>query len=156
MKGFSDFLDMKRCEIWDHESWSRSVTQSCPTLWTPWTAACQTSLSFTVSQSWLKFLSIESMMPSNHLILCRALLSCSVTKAGLILFWNLSLWLVDGHLLLPCPPMIFSLCTCVPGVSLHVQISSSCKNIRQIELGSTLRASFESHILRYWALTKTP
>ena len=37
---------------------------------TPWTAACQVSLSFTISQSWLKFMSIESMKPSNHLILC--------------------------------------------------------------------------------------
>ena len=37
---------------------------------TPWTAAHQTSLSFTISQSLLKLLSIESVMPSNHLILC--------------------------------------------------------------------------------------
>ena len=35
----------------------------------PWTAACQTSLSFTVSQNLLKFMSIESVMLSNHLIL---------------------------------------------------------------------------------------
>ena len=41
---------------------------------TPWTAACQASLSSTVSQSLLKLLSIELMMPSNHLILCRPLL----------------------------------------------------------------------------------
>ena len=37
---------------------------------TPWTAACQTFLTITNSQSSLKFLSIELMMPSNHLILC--------------------------------------------------------------------------------------
>ena len=37
---------------------------------TPWTAVCQASLSFTISWSLLKFMSIESMMPSNHLILC--------------------------------------------------------------------------------------
>ena len=41
---------------------------------TPWTSARQTSLSFTVSRSWLKLTSIESVMPSNHLILCRPLL----------------------------------------------------------------------------------
>ena len=40
----------------------------------PWTAAHQASLSFTASQSLLKFMSIESVMPSNHLILCRPLL----------------------------------------------------------------------------------
>ena len=41
---------------------------------TPWTAAPQASLSFTVSQSLLKLISAESVMPSNHLILCHPLL----------------------------------------------------------------------------------
>ena len=41
---------------------------------TPWTAARQASLSFTVFRSLLKLKSIESVMPSNHLILCRPLL----------------------------------------------------------------------------------
>ena len=41
---------------------------------TPWTAACQSSLSFTVSQSLLKIMFIESMMPSRHLLLCHSLL----------------------------------------------------------------------------------
>ena len=41
---------------------------------TPWTATCQASLSFTISQSLLKLVSIQSVMPSNHLILCRSLL----------------------------------------------------------------------------------
>ena len=41
---------------------------------TPWTAAHQVSLSITNSQSWLKLMSIGSVMPSNHLILCRPLL----------------------------------------------------------------------------------
>ena len=41
---------------------------------TPWTAAHQASLSITNSWSLLKFMSIESVMPSNHLILCRPLL----------------------------------------------------------------------------------
>ena len=40
----------------------------------PWTAACQASLSFTISQSLLTVMSIESMMPSSHLILCHPLL----------------------------------------------------------------------------------
>ena len=50
-----------------------SVARSC-LFATPWTAACQASLSFTISQSLLKFVSIESVMPSNHLILCHPLL----------------------------------------------------------------------------------
>ena len=41
---------------------------------TPWIAACQVSLSITNSWSLLKLLSIESVMPSNHLILCRPVL----------------------------------------------------------------------------------
>ena len=41
---------------------------------TPWTVAHQASVSFTISQSLLKLLSIESVMPSSHLILCRRLL----------------------------------------------------------------------------------
>ena len=41
---------------------------------TPWTAAHQTPLSFTISLSLLKLMSIESVTPSNHLILCRPLL----------------------------------------------------------------------------------
>ena len=41
---------------------------------TPWTAAPQASLSFAISQSLLKLMSIESVMPSNHLVLCRPLM----------------------------------------------------------------------------------
>ena len=40
----------------------------------PWTASCQASLSITNSQSLLKFMSIESVMPSNHLILCHPII----------------------------------------------------------------------------------
>ena len=50
-----------------------SVAQSCPTLCT-WTAAHQASLTITNSQSLLKLMSIESVMPSSHLILCHPLL----------------------------------------------------------------------------------
>ena len=51
--------------------------QSLSRVWlfvTPWTAACQASLSITNSRSLLKLLSIELVMPSNHLILCHLLL----------------------------------------------------------------------------------
>ena len=51
-----------------------SVAKSCLTLVTSWTAACQNSLSFTISLSLLKLRSIESVMPCNHLILCCPLL----------------------------------------------------------------------------------
>ena len=49
--------------------WCCSVAQSCPTLCDRWTVVCQPALSFTISQSLLKLMSIELMMPSNHLFL---------------------------------------------------------------------------------------
>ena len=52
------------------------VVQSLSRVWffaTPWTAAPQASLSFTVSRSLLKLMSIKSVMPSNHFILCHPL-----------------------------------------------------------------------------------
>ena len=51
-----------------------SVTQLCPTLCDPMDCSSQASLSITNSQSLLKLMSIESVMPSNHLILCCPLL----------------------------------------------------------------------------------
>ena len=52
-----------------------AVVQSLSRVWlfaSPWTAACQSSLSFIISQSLLKLMPIESVMPSNHLILCHS------------------------------------------------------------------------------------
>ena len=51
-----------------------SVAQSYSTLFHPWTAAHKASLYITNSRSLLKLVSIESVMPSNHLILCHPLL----------------------------------------------------------------------------------
>ena len=55
---------------------------------TPWTAACQASLSITNSQSLLKFMSIESVMPSNHLILCHPLLLLPAVFLSIRVFSN--------------------------------------------------------------------
>ena len=84
-----------------------SSVQSLSRVWlfaTPWPAALQASLSITNSQSLLKLMSIESMMPSNHLILCRSLLlppsifpSISVFSNELVLcirwpkYWSFSI-----------------------------------------------------------------
>ena len=62
---------------------------SCVQLFgTPWTAACQAPLSFTISQSLPKFMSIESVMPSNHLILCHSLLLLPSILPSLRVFSN--------------------------------------------------------------------
>ena len=62
---------------------------SCVQLFvTPWTAACQVSLSISNSQSLLKFMSIESVMPSNHLILCHPLLFPPSVSPSIRVFSN--------------------------------------------------------------------
>ena len=79
---------------------SGSVVSDCAN---PWTAACQASLSFTNFRTLLKLMSIESVMPSNHLILChpllfppsifpsiRVLFSESVLRIRWPKYWNLS------------------------------------------------------------------
>ena len=63
-----------------HLSFTFVVVQSLSRVWlfeTPWPAAHQTSLSFTISQALLKLKTIERVMPSNHLILCCPLLLLS-------------------------------------------------------------------------------
>ena len=61
------------------QSHSRSqFSQSCRLFVSPWTAACQASLSITDSWSLLKLMSIESVMPFNYLILCQPLLSHAI------------------------------------------------------------------------------
>jgi len=68
-----------------------SSVQSLSRVWqfeTPWTAAGQASLSITNSRSLLKFMSVESVMPSNHLILCRPLLLLSSNFPSIRVFSN--------------------------------------------------------------------
>ena len=60
---------------------------------TPWTTACQASLSITNSQSLPKLMSIESVMPSNHLILCHPLLLPSVFPRIKVFFQ----WVSSSH-----------------------------------------------------------
>ena len=77
-----------------------SVVQSLSLVWlfvTPWTAACQASLSFTISQSLLKLMSVELVMPFNHLILCYPLLclpsvflSIRVSSHPMAKYWSFS------------------------------------------------------------------
>ena len=64
---------------------------SCVQLFaTPWTTECQDSLSFTISQTLLKFMSIEGLVPSNHLIFCHPLLFLSSIFSSIRVFSNKS------------------------------------------------------------------
>ena len=68
-----------------------AVVQSLSRVWlfvTPWTAACQASLSITNSQSLFKLMSIESVMPSNHILLCRPLLISPLIFPSIRVFSN--------------------------------------------------------------------
>ena len=84
---WSPFLHLSKTTLltgpWTHFPYSPSMSflivvvqsLSCVQLFeTPWTAACQASLSFTISWSPPKLMSFESVMPSNPLTLCRPLL----------------------------------------------------------------------------------
>ena len=65
-----------------------SVAQSCPTLCDPMDHSMPGSLSITNSQSLPKLISIELVMPSNHLILCRPLLLLPPIPPGIRVFSN--------------------------------------------------------------------
>ena len=67
------------------------AVQSLSPVWffaTPWTVALQASLSFPISQSLLKLMSIASMMPSNYLILCHPLLLSHSIFPTIRVFYN--------------------------------------------------------------------
>ena len=66
----------------------RSVSQSCPTLCNPMNHSTPGSLSITISRSSLKLMSIESVMPSSHLILCRPLLLLPPIPPSIRVFSN--------------------------------------------------------------------
>ena len=74
---------------WVHMHVPVVVIHSLSRIWlfvTPWTAARQTSLSFIISCNFLKLMSIESVMPSNHLILCCPLLLSSLFPSIRVFF----------------------------------------------------------------------
>ena len=71
--------ELKEACSLEEKLWQTYLLFSCSVVSdsvTPWTTAHQTPLSFTVSRSLLKLMSIESMMPFNHLILCGPISFC--------------------------------------------------------------------------------
>ena len=88
------------CEVIDIQAPQFSSVQSlsCVRLFaTPWIAACQASLSITNSQSLLKLMLIESVMPSSHLILCRPLLLLSPVPPRIRVYSNESTLHMSGQ-----------------------------------------------------------
>ena len=81
---------------WRKQCSSAVVVQSLSQVWlfmTPWTAACQVSLSFTIFRSLLKFMSIESVILSNHLILYCPLLLSSIFPSIRVFSKELTLYI---------------------------------------------------------------
>ena len=79
------------CEVICRASVQFSLVQSLSRVWlfvTPWITAHQASLSITNSQSLLKLMSIESVTPSSHLILCRPLLLLPPIPPSIRVFSN--------------------------------------------------------------------
>ena len=78
--------------LWSSQS---VVSNSVP----PWTAARQPSLSFTISWSLLILMSIELVMPCNHLILCRPLLLLPLVFPSISLFLASRLFISNGQII---------------------------------------------------------
>ena len=124
---------------------------------TPWAPACQPSLFFTISQSLLKLMSIESMIPSNHLVLCHPLLLLPSIFPSVRVFSKVHLrrasyltLLYSGTLqsvryslpILPClsllffpqlfvrPPQITILPLCISSFSGIILVTTSCTVIQ--------------------------
>ena len=87
--GFPFPSPFKDARIWILIQFSSVQSLSCVRLFgTPWIAVHQASLSITISWSSFKLTSIESMMPSTHLILCRPLLFLPPIPPSLRVFYN--------------------------------------------------------------------
>jgi len=93
-----------------------SVVQLLSCVWlfaTPWTAACQDSLSSITYRKWLKLKSVESLMPSNHLILCHPLLLLPSIFPSIRVFSN------ESVLRIRCPSIGASASASVPPMNIQ-------------------------------------
>ena len=84
------FFQLKHCTFLDGVVAVLQLLSHVSCFATPWTAARQASLSFTISWSLLKLMSIELVMPSSHLILCRPLLLLPSVFPSIRVFSNKS------------------------------------------------------------------
>ena len=125
-----------------YTSFSCSSVQSlsCVQLFvTPWTAACQASLSFTISQKLLKFMSLESVMPSNHLILCHSLLLPPSTFPRIRVFSN------ESTLLIRWPKYWSFSFSIIPSKEIPGLISFRMDWLDLLEVQGTLKSLLQHH-----------
>ena len=114
---------------------------------TPWTTARQASLSIISSRSLLKFISIEWMMPSNHLILCHPLLLPSIFPSISLFQWASSLHHVAKVLELQhqftrsCPTLCSPMNHSTLGLPVHHQLPESIQTYIHW-VGDTVQLSY--------------
>ena len=117
---------------------------SCVRLFmTPWTAACQPSLSITNSQSLLKLMSIESVMPSNHLIICHPLhLSLSIFPSNRV-FSN------ESVLCIRCPKNWSFIFNISPSNEYSGLIFFRIDWLDHLAVQGTLKSLLQHHVQKY-------
>ena len=116
-----------------------SVAQSCPTLWTPWIAAHQASLSITISHSSLRLMSIELVMPSSRLILCRPLLLLPPIPPSIRVFSN------ESTLRMRCPKYCSFSLSIIPSKEQQGLISFRMDWLDVLAVQGTLKSLLQHH-----------
>ena len=123
-----------------------SVTRSCLTLATPWTAARQASLSISNSWSVPKLMCIESMMPSNHLILYRPLLLPPSIFPSIRVFSN------ESVLCKRWPKYWSFSCSISPSNEYSGLISFKMDWLDLLAVQGTLRSLLQHHSSKAWGI----
>ena len=106
---------------------------------TPWIAACQASLSITISRSSLRLTSIESVMPSSHLILCRPLLLLPPIPPSIRVFSN------DSTLHMRWPKYWSFSCSIIPSKEIPGLISFRMDWLDLPAVQGTLKSLLQHH-----------
>ena len=130
---------------------------------TPWAAACQASLCITNSQSLLRLMSIESVMPSNHLILCRHLLLLPSVFPGIRVFssesvlcirwpkyWSLGFSISPSNEYSELISFRMDWTPCSPRDSQESSPTPQFKNINSSALSFVYMYASDIVCLRYW------
>ena len=119
--GFVVLNELFRCTELISGGCCYSVAQLCLTLCDPMDAACQASLSFTTSQSLLRLMSIEWVMPYNHLIFCRPLLLLPSIFPSIRVFSNESVLCIR----------------CISSFSFSISPSNECSGLISFRMDSS-------------------
>ena len=122
-----------------HPQFSSVQSLNCVQLFaTPWIAACEASLYITNSQSLLKQMSIESVMPSNHLILCRPLLLLPPVPPSIRVFSNESTLCIRW-------PEYWSFSFSISPSNEHPGLISFRMDLDLLAVQGTLKSLFQHH-----------